>query len=549
MSRHKWLLGGGVLAGLVASAMLGNACWLKDADPLYCDESTFCDDGFVCDTYGGEEEPRGLANSCIARDQVAECGDCVDTEPICVVDFNTACRGCASDEECRQIPDRDICLTAGEREGACVQCRPGTDDDCTDPDRPSCRADGVCVACQDHAGCSGDPAGDICDRTGVCVATCTVDANGDDCGAPGGQGDPHPDGAHCDMNTGMCVQCTISAHCVGDDAGLACIDGQCRPCETHENCDTGICDQSAADPAEWICVGEGDITYVTADGQDGAMCGATRDEACATIAGNDGALSKGSAWIHVAASETPYMEPNSISLDNAAVHIVGEADGKGAIGVTLETAGTTVVQVTGNNSNVVIEGIALDAPDGGDGVSCSNADNQVQKALRLYRTRIRGTNDTRGVLLSNSTFQMERTHVSFHNVAVSAIASTIELRNNLLTDSSIGLNLVGTATTTLEFNTITNNSNFGINCENNTNFSEANNIIYNVGSIADLAVCIAGSSLVGEDPSLDANYHLTAQSTNAIDRIGPGGIDLTEDFDGDPRPINGNYDYGADEFQ
>ncbi|RLC84755.1 MAG: hypothetical protein DRI79_12405, partial [Chloroflexi bacterium] len=102
--------------------------------------------------------------------------------------------------------------------------------------------------------------------------------------------------------------------------------------------------------------------------------------------------------------------------------------------------------------------------------------------------------------------------------------TTLVLTNNLVYHHTYGI-YVGSGSTTTLHNTL-----FYANSTDNTGGS---------GTITNTA------PITGKDPLLDADYHLRPGSP-AVDAGAPLPW-LTADIDGDPRPLGGGYDIGADE--
>ncbi|MGC6417773.1 MAG: hypothetical protein ACON3Z_11690 [Bradymonadia bacterium] len=141
------------------------------------------------------------------------------------------CRECANDNEC---PEQ--CF-----DGRCVECDPTSNDGCSNPAAPICRADTKeCRGCQADAECLLNNRNiPICDRTtGTCVRC--IDASNEGCENP----TPICDG-------GECRACEGNGR--GDcPNGLACVNGICEGCDPATNFGC-TADRPVCNPADFTC--------------------------------------------------------------------------------------------------------------------------------------------------------------------------------------------------------------------------------------------------------------------------------------------------------
>jgi hypothetical protein len=219
-----------------------------------CSTSSDCGGSLVCTSSGSCGGCRTSATDCAAP-----------TTPICD-STTTECRGCSSDQECQSELGLAYCVDNAR----CSPCQPTTEQGCTDPAKPDCRAAAngnlACQACVTDDHCKNLTATPVCDAsTGKCVE-CTSDT---DCG--GNANKPL-----CVDN--ICVACntssilsTADARCAAKGAG-ACVQsgteqGQCGNCNptNHAGC-----------TSDQLCCERGGVaTCVATSASECTACGVT----------------------------------------------------------------------------------------------------------------------------------------------------------------------------------------------------------------------------------------------------------------------------------
>jgi hypothetical protein len=220
-----------------------------------CTSDAQCWDGTVCN--GGtctqcktdaECGPGGHCSegTCFACTEDAHCAASPKGK-LCAFDPTspaaTTCGECLADADCKDSPK-------GNRCGPDFQCA------CTDAAKHCAAPNALCrqegCVCSEDAGCT--KGAKKCEL-GVCIA-CAADA---DC-ADFDDGDPATPlptkcfdggtlGAYCgcaadaectsglcDVMSGTCVECKVSADCAGNPAGEVCLGGSCGQCETDQHC-------------------------------------------------------------------------------------------------------------------------------------------------------------------------------------------------------------------------------------------------------------------------------------------------------------------------
>lgn len=224
----------------------------NDCDGLTDGEDADCKDQ-ACDSQGNvwSENPDGsLLCTCVpAQTTESTCNDDLDNDCDGVKDC--ADPDCASTScEDASLAPNDVgltCVSNGDGTGACVcaadtlgngqeaTCDDGIDDDC----------DGL-VDCADTQNCNNKPCGpngEVCNASGACactktVETCVPDAAGqwpdDDCDGFRGCDDSDCNGQICGADGLTCVQSTCT--CPGGDHEASCGDSRDNDCDTLTDC-------------------------------------------------------------------------------------------------------------------------------------------------------------------------------------------------------------------------------------------------------------------------------------------------------------------------
>jgi hypothetical protein len=512
MSRYTWLVGSGAVVGMAAALTLGNACshfWpLWVPDPLYCDEPGQCkEEGYVCDLEGITPASEGHGRTCVPVDQACIPG-CTNPAPVCRDVM--VCETCTVNEQCPT-------------------------------DTPYCNGNGSCVEClPDNTGCSDTS---LCNPDGFCVTPCQ---NNDECSEP----------TPICRDQLYCVQCVLATDC---SPGEICSPaGNCEACTEHAQCQSGICDETGG-PGR--CLDAGEIVYVDNQelgAEDMEGCGTGDQKPCQTIAyAVDEARTQARTWVHVAAGT--YTGAVTIS-GGQTVHIVGapDPDADPAPAVQLTAAAGIVLDAQDAGTNVYVEGLAI---QGGTSATVNCAGGK----LRMYRSRVTGGGQ-HGVSANDCELLAERVLVSNSGgIGVLLDSAPFTLRNAVIMDNGGPAierrNSAAGQPAILEFSTIVRNNtgnNAGLSCDmptisishiilSNGATSALNEVggCFTIGAMQDDYSFIRGRNDI--NGLAEDGYHLTAGSAavNAGALTPPA--DITEDFDGEPRP-NGRIDVGADEY-
>ena len=446
---------------------------------------------------------------------------------------------------------------------------PGDGDGDGDGDGP----DASMVACDDSSECPGDEP--IC-ASGVC-GDCSLDSQ---CG------DRNAAAPIC-LGDGSCAECGSNAQCANPTPICDADEHECRGCVDHGECASGVCDPNAS-----ACVAEAHVVHVDAvQGADSPLCGsAAGTEACATISGTDGGLSKVDGdRKYLLISAANYTE--SITINGLEVLLIGP----GAINDPhFGFFDASALDLLGE-ADVTVDGMTLMASDGlldGVGIDCESS------TLRLYNTTVRDNlaggiradlcdveirrsliddNSSYGIDADGGELFVSRSTISRNERAgIRVSEAPFEVTNNFIvrnkgggfvarngSDSSIAASAQA-----LIHNTIVKNeslgSGAGVVCETANAVQAPSNIIYdNYSSFgspvtglcefrySNVAGGMSGTGNIDEAPTfmspmaLPGNFHLTADSAG-IDEADPSGM-ASEDVDGDRRPLGLGFDMGADE--
>jgi hypothetical protein len=530
-------------------ALLALGCTRHNPD--YCDQSTRCSAGRVCDLDtstcrvpdAAVEADAATPDAPVdrARDAMPDAGDAANTcavdedcaastaGPTCVRGLCKKCMGandckaslvCATDtgrcvectatEGCASTPASPVCVAnkcvpCTQQAGACQAryvdmpvCNPAGQcvgcvesvRDCLVPNKPICGAASACVACPDDAACTTkNPALPACD-SGACVE-CTDDKH---CASP-----TRP---ICDTQLKKCVPCTADAQCVKKQ-------GTANPgvCLAHQ---------------DGRCAVDGETIYVQ-NGPGCSMSAGAGGTATAPFCFSQDGLNAVLATKRVVVLRGPdALTPFTAAPVGGEVTVVGQTNATIApgafVGIKLTAGDLYVRGVTVNGSTQT-------------GVTVENA------TLRMNRCSITGNRG--GLQVMNGGFDVSNTVIAANKGALVPGTAVTYGGDNL--KSAVGRPLF------FRNNTIVDNEAIGLVCSESYPIK---GLLVTNNAVEQILGCTpTASSKVGGNPAFNPArpYHLQASSPCV--NAGEATDFPADDLDGEPRPQMSASDCGADEFK
>jgi hypothetical protein len=448
--------------------------------------------------------------------------------------------------------------------------------DCTDSARPICDLAGTFDL---RNTCIPDPM--TCDEDRPCEAAGFPACVEGSCKQCDDNADCTTAGATACGMANVCVECNSNDQCGGTEPICDTAAEACRGCTADDQCQTGACNKITG-----ACAIEQDLIFVSQGGS-GTAC--TRATPCGTLMAGLNAVIGTRDIVMVSG---PYTE----SLIIADFDVTLKASGSATI--LQSTAGQPVVRVSGT-APVRIEGITIGTSDSG-GVRCTGTGGRG--SLVLDRVTIQdfatigvelvecdasilgatvGPSTGIGVTTSMASLTMRGASIRGNaDGGVRLDTSDYDLVNNFIvlngTDGADGSavggvallsdNPGGTAAAHFDFNTVAYNlagdgTAEGFACEPVTAITFNNNIVTGVnadivsGGSCSWRYSVFNAEVPGQgnlnssakfiDPA--SNFHLDVGSP-CVNQADPTAT-LTVDVDGEPRPVDGRADIGADERQ
>jgi len=364
----------------------------------------------------------------------------------------------------------------------------------------------------------------------------------------------------------VCVQCTADDKRNCSDDKPACGENHvCRGCRADDDCSSSACIEDGR------CADAANVVYASAMGASTAGCGVQ-------VGVNECSLAQAALEVQ--------GPRNIIRLRPGTYGVSGTAGQEFTKPTVLVARGSTINRGGGGNGAILtVSGQSLTLIGGtitgalaDDGVQCSaNGTLRIHEALITDNAESGIEADSCEVTLSRSTVTLNRGGGVI--MPTSGTAKPVNITNNFIhnngqaaTSTVGGLSLFIAGTSKLEFNTVVDNNALqaagvsgGIRCNTAATYDFPNNLVYgNNGGLGNqvqlIGDCTFTASFQLADPTGTENipmfvapnatppdYHLTAQSPpmirDAVDCVG------LVDFDGQPRPLNGKCDLGADELQ
>ena len=390
-----------------------------------------------------------------------------------------------------------------------------------------------------------------------CAAACTADTE-----CPGfGQ---TADQKFCEG--GSCATCRMGMNdCTGTTP--VCAEGACRRCERNDECGSGVC------AADGSCVAETSIAYVAPTGSATSSC--TKTDPCSLV--RSVALSPPLQFI-VLANGT-YTLGATLTVSGRR-NIIGSGTTRPTI--TSSVAGPIIqlalgadvtldhVQISGATTAGNAVGSGVFCPDGTpnngvtvrikDGAFVNNAGAGIDArkcTVEVFNSTFTMNDQGLGVVDTNA--KIERSFFSGNKTALFLDAGLFIVTNNFIVRNEQGINLFANAGTIVEFNTIADNTVYGMNCQSFTpdatpfpnNLFARNTVNTPTSTTCSYPNSISATTDIGpikfKSPDVAPfDYHITTGSS-AADLA--AATQLMTDFDGEVRPVGTAPDIGADELQ
>ena len=517
-------------------------------NPDYCDETTPCKGGRVCELGSSTcrvpdagEEP-DAARPDLRRDTAADLGDarnscasdddCAAAEggPTCVRGLCKKCLGandckaslvCATDtgrcvectatEGCLNTPASPVCV-----QNKCAPCTPQSDA-CKSryPETPVCNATGQCVGCIESVRDCPMPARPIC-TAGTCTA-CLDDAA---C-TMRNSALPACDGS-------ACVECTDDKHCPSATKPICDVQlKKCVPCTADAQCAKK---QNSPNPGVCLahqdgrCATDAEAIYVRNAPGCSMSAGAGGTAATPFCFSQDG-LNGVTATKRVVVLRGPdALTPFTASATGGEVTVVGQSN------ATIAPGAFVGVRLTAGE--LYLRGLTV------SGSTQTGVSAEADTTLRMNRCSLIGNRG--GLLVSNAGFEISNTVIASNKGALAP--GTAITYGGVYLKSAVG------RPARFRNNTVVDNEAIGLVCAETYAIKS---LLAASNAVEQVLGCTPVASKVGGNPGFDPArpYHLMAGSPC----VGAG--DPTDfppdDIDGESRPFPAGTpsDCGADEFR
>lgn len=536
---------------LIALALAGLLASCTRSDGLYCDEETPCTDPSrpFCDLSGAYPASSGVGRTCIADpnqpdvdgggfdpdaapDAAPMClmsSECPASEPVCSSGSCAACvLGAQGDSECLA---RDAAEPVCGASGRCQECN--RNDDCQDPLAPICDTDvGTCGACSANSECDSG----ACD---LGAGSCVLAANIIYVDAALGS-----DGPSCGAQTGSAA----CRHLGEDEGALVKVEASRKIIVMAPG---NYIEQVLISNQEVQIIGNGARQFPTNFAIGSGMSiinGASVSISDLRIQGGNG-ISEGSG-VSCAGSNLTLQD---VTLEN------NDSAGLSAIDCALDIS-ASLVRANGQQGLRVADGTALNLytsvieNNGFQGVLAT------ESILEILRTRV-SKNLSGGLRINNSSFLLENNIIAQNGNASanpSSPAGGIAIQNAVSKTPQIIRH-----TTVADNSASIANDSAGVVCAAQAPVSAISNIVVNnlrpgadpqftdncEFSFSNVGGTATGTGNISVPPIFvnpaAGDYHLAAGSPG-ID-LGSPSVPTAIDIDGDPRPVGGGRDMGADE--
>ena len=362
---------------------------------------------------------------------------------------------------------------------------------------------------------------------------------------------------------GSCVTCRMNMNdCTGTSP--VCADGACRRCNLNSECASGACANDGS------CVSETSIAYVTPTGSATSNC--TKTDPCSLA--RSVALTPPLQFIVL--SNGNYSLGASLTVSGTRTII-----GSGMPRPTITSTVTGPIIQLALNSDITFDhlqisgatsaagaanGAGVFCPTDGnvkvrvkDSIFANNASSGIEArkcTVEVFSSAFTNSGNALNVVDTNA--KVERSTFTGNKTALFLDAGIFVVTNNFITRNMEGIDLFANAGTVVEFNTIADNTVFGMSCQSFAGAVQFPNNLFarNMTNTPTSTTCSYPNSISAttdiepikfKSPNAAPfDYHIMTGSS-AVD-LGAA-TTLTTDVDGEMRPVGVAPDIGADELQ
>ncbi len=459
------------------------------------------------------------------------------------------------------------------------------DANCTDLASFDLPAMDLTPMCVDSTTCSADAP--VC-VSGIC-AGCTAGVDG---GSASECATYHVATPLCGPS-GACVECLTKDDCASAHQTCDVSAHSCAPCKMHSDCSSGACDPSGA------CVDAAMIAYVDQNRCAGQIPdGSLARPLCQVTDG----VSAGKGYVVIAGSATRYS-PVVINAVSQELFLIGPGKSASPTARIYDMNTCFTVNVVSASADVKVHLFGLDFGGQGTsksthGINCTNT-STANVALSVSNCLIHDStmtgvgsngcafaldqsfvsaNTGTGVNVSGGSLNIDACTIDHNGGGVSLTSTQYTITNSFITNSdsgTAGVSINDAASTGIfAFNTVAGNGGSlanvgGVICPSSGAHKLLENSIVALNSedpastgtqfagVCDLQNVVTGTDSIASagaikmTPTFDSAFRISATDTCCVDKISDvtGIPNTNHDGFGNPRPVNGLWDIGADEVQ